>query len=214
MLTQAPGVVTPIRTTVWQLRSHPQETNENVVDLGHLGVIHGYESLDIEQPFSDKAAPAGRSFERVELHGRKLSEVFGGVEAIRPAVRPTVAPKKECWGFPRGLWPLRLLHIVARWRWQSCGAGAWGWSRLQARRTARKHYHKRCLPGWYIYCSMFSPIIMYVLLLAHRMLGILSDSRDRACVAASTFTISFDCELSPGEGQIGQGCGAVAAAVP
>ena len=41
------------------------------------------------------------------------------------------------------------------------------------------HYRKRCLPGWYIYCSMFSPIIMYVLLLAHRMLGILSDSRDR-----------------------------------
>jgi hypothetical protein len=55
---------------------------------------------------------------------------------------------------------------------------------------------------------------MYVLLVAYRMLSILSDRLARPCVAASTFTIAFDSELSPGEGQIGQGCGAVAAAYP
>jgi nitrite reductase/ring-hydroxylating ferredoxin subunit len=28
-----------------RLRSHPQETSENSVDLGHLGVVHGYEDV-------------------------------------------------------------------------------------------------------------------------------------------------------------------------
>lgn len=32
------------------LRSHPQETTENSVDLGHLSAVHGYESLEIAAP--------------------------------------------------------------------------------------------------------------------------------------------------------------------
>ncbi len=35
----------PLRRHMWTLRGHPQDTTENSVDLGHLGVVHGYESV-------------------------------------------------------------------------------------------------------------------------------------------------------------------------
>lgn len=37
----------PLRHTEWNLRSHPQETTENSVDIGHLGVVHGYHDVEI-----------------------------------------------------------------------------------------------------------------------------------------------------------------------
>ena len=37
-----------LRTKTWsRLRSHPQETTENSVDLGHLSVVHGYEDVAV-----------------------------------------------------------------------------------------------------------------------------------------------------------------------
>ena len=38
---------TPLLHKSWPLNSHPQETTENSVDLGHLMVVHGYENLAI-----------------------------------------------------------------------------------------------------------------------------------------------------------------------
>ena len=38
---------TPPRTSVWSLRSHPQETTENSVDIGHFRYVHGYQSIEI-----------------------------------------------------------------------------------------------------------------------------------------------------------------------
>ncbi len=38
---------TPQRRELWTLRSHPQETSENALDLGHLMVVHGYQSVHI-----------------------------------------------------------------------------------------------------------------------------------------------------------------------
>lgn len=35
----------PFRLHLWTLRGHPQETTENSVDLGHFGVVHGYEDV-------------------------------------------------------------------------------------------------------------------------------------------------------------------------
>jgi nitrite reductase/ring-hydroxylating ferredoxin subunit len=35
----------PFRLHSWTLRGHPQETTENSVDLGHFGVVHGYEDV-------------------------------------------------------------------------------------------------------------------------------------------------------------------------
>lgn len=39
-----------LHTVAWPLRSHPQETTENSVDLGHLSVVHGYDAVE---PLSD-----------------------------------------------------------------------------------------------------------------------------------------------------------------
>ena len=49
---------TPLRTVAWRLRSHPQETNENAVDLGHLAAVHGYRDLEMTAPFT----PDGPTF--------------------------------------------------------------------------------------------------------------------------------------------------------
>ena len=35
------------RTAMWSLRSHPQETSENSVDIGHFRYVHGYQSIEI-----------------------------------------------------------------------------------------------------------------------------------------------------------------------
>lgn len=35
------------RTAMWSLRSHPQETTENSVDIGHFRYVHGYQSIEI-----------------------------------------------------------------------------------------------------------------------------------------------------------------------
>jgi nitrite reductase/ring-hydroxylating ferredoxin subunit len=37
----------PDRTILWNLRTHPQEVFENIVDSGHLGPLHGAERCDI-----------------------------------------------------------------------------------------------------------------------------------------------------------------------
>lgn len=42
---------TPLRHRLLRLRSHPQETTENSVDLGHLGAVHGYTDVgQVGQP--------------------------------------------------------------------------------------------------------------------------------------------------------------------
>lgn len=38
---------TPVITTEWELKSHPQETTENSVDLGHLSIVHGYNKVEM-----------------------------------------------------------------------------------------------------------------------------------------------------------------------
>ena len=38
---------TPPHTAMWSLRSHPQETTENSVDIGHFRYVHGYQSIEI-----------------------------------------------------------------------------------------------------------------------------------------------------------------------
>jgi nitrite reductase/ring-hydroxylating ferredoxin subunit len=37
----------PLRTHEWTISSHPQETSENSVDLGHLAAVHNYGDLDV-----------------------------------------------------------------------------------------------------------------------------------------------------------------------
>jgi nitrite reductase/ring-hydroxylating ferredoxin subunit len=40
-----------LRTHIFaDLKSHPQETTENSVDLGHLSVVHGYKDVEMQKP--------------------------------------------------------------------------------------------------------------------------------------------------------------------
>jgi nitrite reductase/ring-hydroxylating ferredoxin subunit len=42
--------------TDFKLRSHPQETTENSVDIGHFGIVHGYHQVEcLEEPIIDGA---------------------------------------------------------------------------------------------------------------------------------------------------------------
>jgi len=41
---------TPLRTRLFSLRGHPQETSENSVDTGHLSEVHGYTAVDTLRP--------------------------------------------------------------------------------------------------------------------------------------------------------------------
>jgi len=38
---------TPLITKEWELKSHPQETTENSVDIGHLTIVHGYNNVEM-----------------------------------------------------------------------------------------------------------------------------------------------------------------------
>ncbi len=84
----------PLLAKTWpRLRSHPQETSENSVDFGHLGVVHGYTGLEIlaplaldgpylntkylmhrKNPFNPLAEPIEAEFE-VHVHGLGHSHV-------------------------------------------------------------------------------------------------------------------------------------------
>ncbi len=47
----------PLRTHVFAgLPTHPQETTENSVDIGHLGVVHGYEDVRTLEPLRTEGA--------------------------------------------------------------------------------------------------------------------------------------------------------------
>src|SRR5262249_42743311 len=35
------------RCGIWRLCTHPQETTENSVDIGHFSYIHGYEAIEV-----------------------------------------------------------------------------------------------------------------------------------------------------------------------
>lgn len=37
----------PLLTVDWTLRSHPQETTENSVDIGHFASVHGYKQVEV-----------------------------------------------------------------------------------------------------------------------------------------------------------------------
>lgn len=89
---------TEIMTTDFKLRSHPQETTENSVDLGHFAIVHGYSNVDVIKeaevngPYLNaiyafsRPAPAGWGKEmlraEIELHAHGLGYSF--VEVTLP----------------------------------------------------------------------------------------------------------------------------------
>ena len=63
---------TPPRTGVWRLRSHPQETTENSVDIGHFRYVHGYHSIEI---LSELMTDGPHLWTRYAM--RRLAGIFG-----------------------------------------------------------------------------------------------------------------------------------------
>jgi cholesterol 7-desaturase len=55
---------TPLAWTAltFDLRSHPQTTTENSVDIGHLSWVHGYESVDVLQPLETEGPKLSASY--------------------------------------------------------------------------------------------------------------------------------------------------------
>jgi phenylpropionate dioxygenase-like ring-hydroxylating dioxygenase large terminal subunit len=105
---------TPLRTRAWPLRSHPQETNENAVDMGHFAKVHKYRDVEVRQPFT----PDGPTFSsayamtraselagipvgdvRAEFHARAFGLGYGFVVARVPA--HNVETRHYVWATPR-----------------------------------------------------------------------------------------------------------------
>lgn len=71
---------TKVSRHTYRLRGHPQDTTENSVDTGHLGIVHGYQNVQTLEDLSLSGAylHARYSFNRpVGL----LGDAFGGVTA-------------------------------------------------------------------------------------------------------------------------------------
>lgn len=94
----------PLQHTMWELDSHPQETSENSVDIGHLGIVHGYEKVDVLEPLrtegpylyskytmTRKADFIGFSFSKIkadfEVHLHGLGYSFVQVEVPQYGMR-------------------------------------------------------------------------------------------------------------------------------
>ena len=63
-----------LTTKTYKLRGHPQETTENSVDLGHLGVVHGYRDVEMTSPLRTEGAYLTASFafsRRASFLGRR-----------------------------------------------------------------------------------------------------------------------------------------------
>jgi nitrite reductase/ring-hydroxylating ferredoxin subunit len=67
----------PLISDNLQLKSHPQESSENSVDVGHFSIVHGYEAVRIiQEPFVEGAFLKGRyGFEREGFLGRYSKKV-------------------------------------------------------------------------------------------------------------------------------------------
>lgn len=73
---------TPLLYTDWDLRSHPQETTENSVDIGHLSIVHGYANveeranLELDGPFLKVQYAMDRVADFVGMPGKKIRAQF------------------------------------------------------------------------------------------------------------------------------------------
>jgi len=52
-----------LHSKTWPLASHPQETTENSVDLGHLTVVHGYANVEMLEPLKTDGPYLSTAFE-------------------------------------------------------------------------------------------------------------------------------------------------------
>lgn len=67
----------PFEWVEWELRSHPQETTENSVDIGHFSEIHGYTKVTIlQEPFTNGTYLSAKyGMERPSFLGKRFEPV-------------------------------------------------------------------------------------------------------------------------------------------
>lgn len=75
----------PVDTVSWNLKSHPQETTENSVDVGHFNWIHGYEKVE-----EDADAIAENEVLRLEYSFSRNAKEFGKSGDIRVNIKVDV----------------------------------------------------------------------------------------------------------------------------
>jgi nitrite reductase/ring-hydroxylating ferredoxin subunit len=63
----------PMLDRTYEMRGHPQETNENSVDVGHFGIVHGYENVRVtkELHFDGGALHVSYAMDRVWIPGMR-----------------------------------------------------------------------------------------------------------------------------------------------
>lgn len=74
---------TPLKYTMWELDSHPQETSENSVDIGHLSIVHGYEKVDVLEPLKTEGPYLYSKYtmtRRADFVGMSLSKIKANFE--------------------------------------------------------------------------------------------------------------------------------------
>lgn len=77
-----PDGYNPPLFTTYELDSHPQETSENSVDLGHLSIVHGYTAVEILKtlntngPYLNAAYTMTRSADFLGLSTKKVKANF------------------------------------------------------------------------------------------------------------------------------------------
>jgi nitrite reductase/ring-hydroxylating ferredoxin subunit len=70
---------TPLIWRQWSLISHPQETTENSVDIGHLSIVHGYDHVEM---LSDLTTTGPYLTVRYAMH-RRAGLVGGLIRGVR-----------------------------------------------------------------------------------------------------------------------------------
>ncbi|MEM7040177.1 MAG: hypothetical protein AAF570_24630, partial [Bacteroidota bacterium] len=70
---------TELGTHMWELDSHPQETTENSVDVGHLSVVHKYVHVDTLRPMTSEGAYLNARY----TMSRKADFLFSSGKVVR-----------------------------------------------------------------------------------------------------------------------------------
>jgi nitrite reductase/ring-hydroxylating ferredoxin subunit len=71
---------TPPITQTYRLRGHPQETTENSVDIGHLGIVHGYDEVKMLSPLVLKGPYLNARYAMARPSGRFLGRIHAEFE--------------------------------------------------------------------------------------------------------------------------------------
>ena len=142
-------------THVYSVRTHPQETSENVIDLSHLSFLHGFEgvghsgNVEVDGPHfkTDFRVDGSYKFPLLKRIGRSWKPKCRSGVWVSCSLRPF----RNRWAHARGIGFSQRPWTVTRWT-SSCrqGAGA-GWWRDQGTQSGPKRIAR----------EIMLPLVMY-----------------------------------------------------